>query len=213
MRTLSSRATGSRSPTPFAVFRAYQDVPLSELGRRQAAALGDALRRRRLAHVYASPLERARRTAETWSPSSACRSRVDDLRELSLGDWEGRTVDEIRALPGDPYTRWVRDPLATLPPGGEPLKDVQQRVCAPSTRIAAAHPDGEGCSWSPRRGHQRLSRPLARLAAVGHLAAHARQRLAEQGGAAARPHGERDGASPRAALDGHARARRRLVRA
>jgi alpha-ribazole phosphatase len=125
-------------------FQGMQDVPLSELGRRQAAAVGVALRERPFAHVYASPLDRARRTAEiVVAGRSVPLTLVEDLRELSLGDWEGRTVEEIRALPGDPYTQWVRDPLENLPPGAEPLGVVQARVLRAVDGIAAAHPDGE----------------------------------------------------------------------
>jgi probable phosphoglycerate mutase len=125
-------------------FQGMQDVPLSELGRRQAAAVGVALRGRPFAHVYASPLDRARRTAEIMVADRRLPlTIVEDLRELSLGDWEGRTVEEIRTLPGDPYTRWVRDPLENLPPGAEPLGVVQQRVLRAVEGIAAAHPDGE----------------------------------------------------------------------
>jgi broad specificity phosphatase PhoE len=125
-------------------FQGAQDVPLSELGRRQAAALSAALRSRRLAHVYTSPLERARRTAEiVVAELGVALTVVDDLRELSLGEWEGRTVEEIRALPGDPYAQWIRDPLTNLPPGGEPLPTVQRRALAAVDAIAAAHPDGE----------------------------------------------------------------------
>jgi len=125
-------------------FQGMQDVPLSALGRRQAAAVGAALRGRAFAHVYASPLDRARRTAEIMvADRRVPLTLVEDLRELSLGDWEGRTVEEIRTLPGDPYTRWVRDPVENLPPGAEPLGAVQQRVLRAVEGIAAAHPDGE----------------------------------------------------------------------
>ena len=125
-------------------FQGIQDVPLSDLGHRQAAALGAALRRGRLRHVYASPLERARRTAEAVGAEVGVPlTLIDDLRELSLGEWEGCTVEEIRALPGDPYTRWVRDPVRHLPPGGEPLADVQARALRAVDAIAAAHPDGD----------------------------------------------------------------------
>jgi len=68
---------------------------------------------------------------------------VGELRELSLGEWEGCTVDEIRALPGDPYGQWVRDPVGNCPPGGEPLPDVQARILTALAAIAAAHPDGQ----------------------------------------------------------------------
>ena len=125
-------------------FQGAQDVALSELGARQAEALGQAIRRLSIAAVYTSPLERARRTAEIAAAGLGVPlTPVDDLRELSLGEWEGRTVEEIRALPGDPYEQWVRDPVACLPPGGEPLPEVQARVVSAMADIAAAHPNGQ----------------------------------------------------------------------
>ena len=125
-------------------FQGIQDVPLSDLGRLQAAALGAALRGGRLVHVYASPLVRARVTAEAVvAELGVPLTLVDDLRELSLGEWEGCTVDEIRAQPGDPYARWVRDPERHLPPGGEPLRAVQERALRAVHAIADAHPDGD----------------------------------------------------------------------
>jgi broad specificity phosphatase PhoE len=125
-------------------FQGVQDVALSELGARQAEALGRAIRRLPIAAVYTSPLERARRTAEIAAAGLGVPlTPVDDLRELSLGEWEGCTVEEIRALPGDPYEQWVRDPVACLPPGGEPLPEVQARVVSAMADIAAAHPNGQ----------------------------------------------------------------------
>ena len=125
-------------------FQGVQDVALSELGARQAEALGQAIRRLRIAAVYTSPLERARRTAEIAAAGLGVPlTPVHALRELSLGDWEGRTVEEIRAQPGDPYEQWVRDPVACLPPGAEPLPEVQARVVSAMADIAAAHPNGQ----------------------------------------------------------------------
>jgi broad specificity phosphatase PhoE len=125
-------------------FQGAQDVALSPLGVRQAEALRHAVGRRRIAHVYTSPLERARRTAEiAVAGLDLPLTVVDDLRELSLGEWEGCTVEEIRTLPGDPYARWVRDPVQCLPPGGEPLAAVQARALEAVARIASTHPDGE----------------------------------------------------------------------
>jgi phosphoserine phosphatase len=125
-------------------FQGAQDVALSELGERQAAALGQALRHRRVTAVYTSPLERARRTAEIAVEGLGLAvTHVHELRELSLGDWEGQTVEEISSRPGDPYTQWVRDPVACLPPGAEPLADVQLRVVRAMSDIAAAHPGGQ----------------------------------------------------------------------
>ena len=125
-------------------FQGVQDVPLSELGLRQAEALGLALTRRRIAAIYASPLQRARLTAEVVAAATgAPLEPVEDLRELSLGEWEGCTVDEVRARPGDPYSCWVRDPVGGMPPGGEPLDVVQARVLGALAAIERAHPNGD----------------------------------------------------------------------
>jgi broad specificity phosphatase PhoE len=125
-------------------FQGATDVALSPLGRAQAAALGRAVRGRRLAVAYVSPMLRARETAEialagTGVPVVA----LDELRELSLGEWEGCTVDEIRGREGDPYARWLRAPLDCPPPGGEALHAVRDRVLGAVDRIAAAHPNGD----------------------------------------------------------------------
>ena len=144
MRALYLARHGQSVANAVRRFQGVQDVPLSELGLRQAAALGAALRARPPARVYSSPLERARRTAEAVAAALARpMTVVDDLRELSLGEWEGRTVEEVRALPGDPYARWIRDPVEHCPPGGEPLDLVQARVVSAIAAIAAEHPNGD----------------------------------------------------------------------
>jgi len=144
MRTLLLARHGQSVANASRRFQGSQDVPLSELGHRQAAALGASLRGGRLTHVYSSPMERARLTAgAVVAAVGVSLTIVDDLRELSLGEWEGCTVDEIRARPGDPYARWVRNPVQHLPPGGEPLAAVQQRALRAVEAIAATHPDGD----------------------------------------------------------------------
>lgn len=125
-------------------FQGASDVGLSERGRAQAEALGRALRARRLAAAYVSPLLRARETAAIALAGDATRViAVDELRELSLGQWEGRTVDEIRGEAGDPYLAWLRAPHDCPPPGGEPLDCVAARVRGALDRIAAAHGEAD----------------------------------------------------------------------
>ena len=126
-------------------FQGANDVGLSDLGRAQAAALGAALRSGyRVTAAYVSPMCRARDTADialrgTGIPLKA----IHELRELSLGEWEGCTVDEVRAREGNPYLSWVRSPLDCPPPGGEPLPDVCARVLQAIDRIAATHDNGD----------------------------------------------------------------------
>src|SRR5215472_1662966 len=64
----------------------YDDQPLSELGRRQARALGKRLRDARLAAVYSSPIGRARQTAEAVATEADVQVEIEpDLREVALG--------------------------------------------------------------------------------------------------------------------------------
>jgi len=73
-------------------FQGAQDVALSDLGREQARALGQALRRYRPAAAYVSPLARARETAEiALTGAGVPLVHLEALRELSLGEWEGCT--------------------------------------------------------------------------------------------------------------------------
>ena len=144
MRRLLLARHGQSVSNAIRRFQGAQDVALSPLGMRQAEALGQAVSRRAIAHVYVSPFERARHTARiVLTGLDLPLTVVDDLRELSLGEWEGCTVEEIRTRPGDPYARWVRDPVQCPPPGGEPLADVQARVLRAVERITAAHPNGD----------------------------------------------------------------------
>lgn len=144
MRRLLLARHGQSVSNAIRRFQGAQDVALSPLGMRQAEALGQAVSRRAIAHVYVSPFERARHTAEiALAGLGLPLTVVDDLRELSLGEWEGCTVEEIRTRPGDPYARWVRDPVQCPPPGGEPLADVQARVLRAVEGITAAHPNGD----------------------------------------------------------------------
>ena len=127
-------------------FQGAQDVrAVARWAARQAEALGRAA-----APAAASPPSTRARSPRARhdrgagaAPASACRSTiVDDLRELSLGEWEGCTVDEVRARDGDPYARWVRDPVR-LPAAGRRAagRRAGARAAGPSTGIAAAHPE------------------------------------------------------------------------
>src|SRR5204862_4989264 len=117
-------------------FQGHTDIALSERGRAQAEALGRALRGYKVAAAYVSPFRRARETAEVaLRELGVAPTVIEELRELSLGAWEGCTVDEVRAQAGDPYRAWLRAPHDCPPPGGEPLPVVSARVGAAVDRI------------------------------------------------------------------------------
>ena len=97
------------------------DVELTDRGREQARALGDALRGRPFALSLTSPLRRARETCDIAGFGDAAQDR-DELQEWDYGDYEGRTTPEIRAERAG-WTLW-RDGV----PGGETAAEVGARV-------------------------------------------------------------------------------------
>jgi len=107
------------------------DIPLTAAGERQAIALGERLRGVRFALVLASPLERARRTAELAGFGAALELDAD-LMEVDYGEYEGRTSAEIRRMrPG--WDLW-RDGC----PGGETIAGAAARAERVLARARAA---------------------------------------------------------------------------
>lgn len=107
------------------------DLPLISEGERNAQKLGRRLRGIMFERVLVSPLARARRTAELAGFASA---EVDArLIEMDFGEYEGRTVQEIRnERPGWTY---LRDGC----PGGESPSDLGRRVDDLLASIAMVH--------------------------------------------------------------------------
>ncbi len=109
------------------------DVPLTELGRDQAAALGRRLRGHPFALVLSSPLSRASETAALAGFKDALLD--PDLREWDYGALEGRITAEIR----DEYPEWS---IWTGPwPEGETAHDVGARADRIIARARAADGD------------------------------------------------------------------------
>lgn len=79
------------------------DIPLTDLGRRHAEALGARLAGHAFALVLTSPLSRAAETAAIAGHPEALPD--EDLREWDYGELEGRTTPEIRTE-FDGWTIW-----------------------------------------------------------------------------------------------------------
>jgi probable phosphoglycerate mutase len=118
------------------------DVPLTEHGRAQAQAVGEALRGRDFALVLTSPLERARETCRLAGFDDQAQTR-DELMEWDYGAYEGRTTPEVREeRPG--WTLW-RDGV----PSGETIEQVAERVDRVIEEIRG--PDGDALLFA--HGH------------------------------------------------------------
>ncbi len=97
------------------------DVPLDELGERQAAALGAGGDLSGAARVVSSPLRRARQTAEALGPPVTFDDR---WQEIDYGPLDGCPLDQV---PADVWSGYRSD-VEFAPPGGESLGAVGRRV-------------------------------------------------------------------------------------
>jgi 2,3-bisphosphoglycerate-dependent phosphoglycerate mutase/probable phosphoglycerate mutase len=105
----------------------HLDSLLTETGVEQAATVAPEIARLVPDRLISSDLRRAVDTAELVSASCGLPVKYDArLRETHLGEWQGRTVDEIEdSWPGAIAT-WRSDP-GWAPPGGESRIEVVRR--------------------------------------------------------------------------------------
>jgi broad specificity phosphatase PhoE len=120
------------------------DPPLSKRGRQQARELAARLRGHPLAGFYSSDLSRARETAEPLAESLGREpALLTGLREIALGQWEGKTREELQAEFPAEWEAWSEKPSWDIVPGGEGARPFEQRVLATLAEIQAAHPIGD----------------------------------------------------------------------
>lgn len=117
------------------------DPELSEAGRRQAAAVAEALAARgTIQHIVCSPLTRCRQTADAVAARLGLDVVIEQgLRETDFGAWEGLTFAEVRARYPEDMDAWLASPTAAPTGGGESFASVTRRVAAARDRLAAAH--------------------------------------------------------------------------
>lgn len=118
-------------------------VGLNELGTKQAELLARRLQEEaEVKYLYASTLLRARETAQKLEESLGipCNPRWE-LREIHLGDWEGRPFDELKLEEPDLITGWLTHPARTPVPNGENMESFYNRIVFAMEEIARQHPD------------------------------------------------------------------------
>lgn len=90
------------------------DLPVCKEGQEALERLKARYEYPAVQEVYCSPLLRCTQTADILYPDVP-RTIVEDLIELSLGDFEGKYID---ALQNDPaYRQWIANSLRHSPPG------------------------------------------------------------------------------------------------
>ena len=123
-----------------------EDVPLNERGQLQSRALAESLAGASfgaITAIYSSPLQRATATASPLAEALELPVQVEtNLIEMEIGEMEGLTFPQVRERYPDFLHDWLSDRLADIPmPGGESLRQVQERGWAAVEAIRDRHPD------------------------------------------------------------------------
>jgi len=115
------------------------DIGLNETGREQARTLARRAEREKVNLVLSSPLGRALLTAKPAAAACNLEPETDErLRELDFGEWEGRTLAEIREEDPESVRRFEESAEHGFP-GGEPLHEGADRVLKVFACLSRSH--------------------------------------------------------------------------
>lgn len=109
----------------------FADMPLDERAVRHARAAAATLPS--AGTLYTAPSQRCRQTAAALGWNATVEAA---LRDLDMGSWHGRTLDDIAASDTAALTTWMSDP-DEAPHGGESVADVCRRVADWLTALPA----------------------------------------------------------------------------
>jgi alpha-ribazole phosphatase len=119
-------------------YRGHRDDPLSEKGWMQMrGAVGE---HRPWDAVVSSTLRRCSEFAAEVAGRCAIPLELEPrLMEIRLGEWEGRSRDELHAQEPGVVRRFWTDPIGCPPPGAERLADFRDRVVAAWDELLQRH--------------------------------------------------------------------------
>lgn len=107
------------------VYIGNTNLPLSQKGAGELCAKMDEFDYPAVHRVYSSPLKRCTETADILFPCTEI-SIADDLRELDMGEFENKSVDEL--IDRRDYKEWLRGGRDSRPPQGESLDEMTART-------------------------------------------------------------------------------------
>ncbi|MFH1489004.1 MAG: histidine phosphatase family protein, partial [Pseudomonadota bacterium] len=123
----------------------HTDVEMTEVGILQMEKLSERLRLARISAVYSSDLMRSVQGARIIARHhDVPLNPLPELREMYFGDWEGKTLEEIRESHADALERREADMVRFRPPGnGESVAGLAERILPPFKKILEEQKGGE----------------------------------------------------------------------
>lgn len=131
------------------------DPELTPDGKEMAELFAQAYAHTAWTGIFASPMSRTLATARPLAQRVGLPIETrDGLKEISYGQWEGLSPEEVSLQDHDAYIRWLSDPGWNPPTGGERAVDIANRSAAVIREIEQRYGSTDGLE--PGFAHQIL---------------------------------------------------------
>jgi probable phosphoglycerate mutase len=116
------------------------DMPLCHQGAGQVARLVDEIKQQPISLVYTAPDRASQQTAEAVATAADLKvKKLDSLRNLNMGLWQGLLIDDVRQKQRRVYRQWQESPETICPPEGETLAEANERIAPALEKIVKKH--------------------------------------------------------------------------
>ena len=121
------------------IVQGQNDVPLNELGLKQAESVGRRLKNRYFDAIYSSDLQRAAVTARCIAGDRVI-IYTEKLREWHVGHMQGVPITEFKKLYPEEFAAYATGSIFFAPLGGERACDFFDRAAGWLSEMAQKHP-------------------------------------------------------------------------
>ncbi len=122
------------------IFRGRADIPLNEIGFREAELVGEYFKGMEIHAIYSSPLSRARETARRIAQFFNLKVQpLLGITDMRFGRWEGRPLKEVQTYDRELYQQWREKPHLVRIPDSESLDEVRGRAMSALDEVVQYH--------------------------------------------------------------------------
>ena len=122
----------------YGIVSGHINIGLTRFGMNQADMIAKYFEGKKIDKIYSSDLNRTKNTIMPTAKMLGLEITTDEeLREISLGDWEGMLYDELREICPNELDRWLHNRVSSSRvPGGESFGEVYERMKNAMFKIA-----------------------------------------------------------------------------
>ena len=118
-----------------------EGVPLTDTGIKQAESIATFIKEMKVDHIYTSPIQRAKHTAEIVGNHNSIDPIVDErLIELDMGKFTGMKYDDIFSSHGNVFLKFYQGDVEIAHQGVETFAQVKSRVQSIVDHVVSEHP-------------------------------------------------------------------------